>query len=85
MVVRKFPKTNKKLKIVIPFKSRFSLALIKFFFGIKLYEFLAGSKNLGESSMSKQIKYDLFALKITTKPTYHFLMEVWMMILLEES
>ena len=54
-----FPKQTRKLKIVIPFKSRFSLALIKFFFGIKLYKFLAGSKNLGESSMSKQIKYDL--------------------------
>ena len=67
-----FPKQTRKLKIVIPFKSRFSLALIKFFFGIKLYEFLAGSKNLGKSSMSKQINYDLFALKDNYKTYLSF-------------
>ena len=55
-----FPNHTCKLKILIPFKNIFSLTLIKSFFGIKLYEFLAGSKNLGKSSISKQIKSDHF-------------------------
>ena len=58
-----FPKQTRKLEIIIPFTNIFSSALIKSFFGIKLYEFLAGSKNLGKSSISKQIKHDHFVLK----------------------
>ena len=58
-----FPKQTRKLKIAIPFKNKFSLALIKSFLGIKLYEFLAGSNNLDKSSISKQIKNDQFVLK----------------------
>ena len=80
-----FPKQTRKLKIAIPFKNKSSLAFIKSFLGIKLYEFLAGSKNLDKSSISNHIKNDQFILKDKFKPIYHFLMEVWMMILLEES
>ena len=48
------------------------MALIKSFFGIKLYEFLAGSKNLGKSSISKQIKNDHFVLKDNYKTYLSF-------------
>ena len=47
-----FPNHTRKLKILIPFNNIFSITLIKSFFGIKLYEFLAGAKNLGKSSIS---------------------------------
>ncbi len=67
-----FPKHTRELKILIPFKNIFSLALIKSFFGIKLYEFLAGSKNLGTSSISKQIKNDNFILKDNYKTYLSF-------------
>ena len=46
-----FPKQTRKLKISIPLKNKFSLALIKSFLGIKLYEFLAGSNNLDKRIM----------------------------------
>ena len=49
-----FPKNTKKLKISIPFSSQFSLSFIKSFIGIKLYESLAGSKNIGSSFISKK-------------------------------
>ena len=58
-----FPKQTRKLKIAIPFKNKSSLAFIKSFLGIKLYEFLAGSKNLDKSSISNHIKNDQFILK----------------------
>ena len=67
-----FPDHTRKLKILIPFKNIFSLTLIKSFFGIKLYEFLAGSKNLGKSSISKQIKSDHFVLKDNYKTYLSF-------------
>ena len=67
-----FPNHTRKLKILIPFNNIFSITLIKSFFGIKLYEFLAGSKNLGKSSISKQIKSDHFVLKDSYKTYLSF-------------
>tara|TARA_B100001027_G_scaffold185452_1_gene137730 strand:- start:199 stop:1260 length:1062 start_codon:yes stop_codon:yes gene_type:complete len=67
-----FPKHTRELKILIPFENIFSLALIKSLLGIKLYEFLAGSKNLGKSSISKQIKNDHFILKENYKTYLSF-------------
>ena len=67
-----FPNHTRKLKILIPFNNIFSITLIKSFFGIKLYEFLAGSKNLGKSSISKQIKSDHFVLKDNYKTYLSF-------------
>ena len=67
-----FPNHTRKLKILIPFNNIFSITLIKSFFGIKLYEFLAGSKNLGKSSISKQIKSDPFVLKDNYKTYLSF-------------
>ena len=58
-----FPKHTKKLKISIPFKSIFSLKLMKSFIGIKLYEILAGSKNIGSSKILKLLKDDKSLLK----------------------
>ena len=58
-----FPKHTKKLKISIPFKSIFSLTLLKSFIGIKLYEILAGSKNIGSSKILKLLKDDKSFLK----------------------
>ena len=60
------------IELFIPFKNIFSLTLIKSFFGIKLYEFLAGSKNLGKSSISKQIISDHFVLKDSYKTYLSF-------------
>ena len=67
-----FPNHTRKLKILIPFNNIFSITLIKSFFGIKLYELLAGSKNLGKSSISKQIKSDHFVLKDNYKTYLSF-------------
>ena len=58
-----FPKHTKKLKISIPFKSIFSLTFMKSFIGIKLYEILAGSKNIGSSNILKLLKNDKSLLK----------------------
>ena len=58
-----FPKHTKKLKISIPFSNQFSFTLIKSFLGIKLYEFLAGAKNIGSCFISKKDDENNFFLK----------------------
>ena len=58
-----FPKHTSKLKISIPFKSIYSIAFLKSFLGIKLYEILAGSKNIGSSNILKLPKDDVSILK----------------------
>ena len=57
-----FPKHTNKLKISIPFRNIFSFMLLKSFLGIKLYEFLAGPKNLDTSKISKLLNNE-FSLK----------------------
>ena len=61
--LRNFPKHTTKLQISIPFKSFFSLTLLKSFVGIKLYEILAGSKNLGTNSLYTLTKDEESTLK----------------------
>ena len=58
-----FPKHTSRLKISIPFKSIYSMAFLKSFLGIKLYEILAGSKNIGSSNILKLLKDDESILK----------------------
>ena len=67
-----FPIHTRKLKIYIPFKNMFSLMLMKSFFGIKLYEFLAGSKNIGTSSISQQIDNHNLGIKDNYKTYLSF-------------
>ena len=47
--LKNFPQNTNKIKISIPLRNFFSFELLKFYSGIKLYEFLAGKKKLGES------------------------------------
>ena len=42
--LKNFPQNTNKIKISIPLQNSCSLELIKFYSGIKLYEFLAGKK-----------------------------------------
>ena len=50
--LKNFPQHTNKIKISIPFVNLISLDLLKFFFGVKLYALLAGSKSLGNSKLS---------------------------------
>ena len=49
--LKNFPQNTNKIKISIPLKQSFSFELLKFYTGIKLYEFLAGKKKLGKSKL----------------------------------
>ena len=67
-----FPKHTTKLKISIPLKSIISVKFLKSFIGIKLYEILAGSKNIGISNISNLLKDDEFLLKDEYKTNLSF-------------
>ena len=60
--LKNFPQNTNKIKISIPLQNSCSLELIKFYSGIKLYEFLAGKKKLGKSNLFLNTAFEDIAL-----------------------
>ena len=59
--LKNFPKSTKKIEILIPFKSFFSTQFIKYFIGIKFYQLLSFKKSLGKGRLlSKKTKSNIF-------------------------
>ena len=65
--LKNFPQNTNKIKISIPLRNFFSFELLKFYSGIKLYEFLAGKKKLGKSKLFLNTAFPDIALSKSHK------------------